>query len=55
MNKFKNFIDPQGWIGEAFEKQEEYIEEKFTHIEGRLDSIDGKLNAILERLTGFNN
>ncbi len=55
MHEFDTVIDPQGWIGEAFEKQEEYLDGKFAEIDRRFDSIDAKLNAILERLTGVNN
>ncbi len=41
-------IDPQGWIGEAFER----VYEDIDNLETKLDSANSKLDAILQRLTG---
>ncbi len=39
-------VDPEGWIGEAFERLE-------TDIEELRQEVNGKLDAILQRLTGL--
>ena len=41
-------IDPQGWIGGAFER----VYEDIDNLETKLDSANSKLDAILQRLTG---
>ncbi|MDJ0716162.1 MAG: hypothetical protein QNJ54_18360, partial [Prochloraceae cyanobacterium] len=38
-------IDPQGWIGEAFER----VYEDIDNLETKLDSANSKLDAILQR------
>ena len=40
-------IDPEGWIGEAFEAIEKHMDE-------RMDSLEGKLDTILRHITGIN-
>lgn len=40
-------IDPEGWIGEAFETMEK-------HMDQRMDSLEGKLDTILRHITGMN-
>ena len=39
-------IDPEGWIGEAFEAMEK-------HMDQRMDSLEGKLDTILRHITGI--
>ncbi len=50
-------IDPQGWIGEAFERLEEDIDTKFNEVKREIAELrretNGKLDAILQRLTGM--
>jgi|GEM_PF-952179 len=46
-------VDPKGWIGEAFERFEEDLEEKFGNIEARFETVNQKLDTILKRLTGY--
>jgi hypothetical protein len=40
-------IEPDGWIGEAFQVLE-------THVDQRLDTIDAKLDTIMRHITGMN-
>ena len=42
-------IDPQGWIGEAFER----VYEDIDNLETKLDSANHKLDTIVQRLTGI--
>ena len=51
-DEFDRVINPQGWIGEAFEKQEEHIDEQFAQVKVQLNPLEGKLDAVLQRLTG---
>lgn len=48
-------IDPQGWIGEAFER----VYEDIDRLENKLDNLDrtvnSKLDTILKHITGLNN
>ena len=47
-------IDPEGWIGEAFNVLETHIDQKFDEVDGRLNSMDSKLNIIMRHITGIN-
>lgn len=40
-------VEPDGWIGEAFNVLE-------LHVDQRLDAIDGKLDTIMRHITGIN-
>jgi hypothetical protein len=40
-------VEPDGWIGEAFQVLE-------THVDQRLDTIDAKLDIIMRHITGMN-
>jgi hypothetical protein len=40
-------VEPDGWIGEAFQVLE-------THVDQRLDTIDAKLDTIMRHITGMN-
>jgi hypothetical protein len=40
-------VEPDGWIGEAFQVLE-------AHVDQRLDTIDAKLDTIMRHITGMN-
>jgi hypothetical protein len=40
-------VEPDGWIGEAFNVLE-------LHVDQRLDAIEGKLDTIMRHITGIN-
>lgn len=51
-SEFDRVIDPQGWIGEAFEKLEEHNDRQFAEVKAQLNTLEVKLDAVLQRLTG---
>ena len=60
--ELNNVVDPQGWIGEAFEHLTEdmeqgfaHVEKRFADVEKRLDELNGKIDIILQHLTGMSN
>jgi uncharacterized coiled-coil protein SlyX len=46
LQEIDHVVDPQGWIGEAFETLEH-------HVDSRMDVLETKLDTILQHLTGF--
>jgi hypothetical protein len=47
-------IEPDGWIGEAFNVLETHIDQKFSEVDRRFDSMDAKLDIIMRHITGLN-
>jgi hypothetical protein len=47
-------IEPDGWIGEAFNVLESHVDQHLNAIDQRLDSMDGKLDTIMRHITGMN-
>ena len=47
-------IDPQGWIGEAFERVYEDIEALNTKLDRIDQTLNSKLDTILKHITGLN-
>ncbi|MGK7873834.1 MAG: hypothetical protein AB4426_11140 [Xenococcaceae cyanobacterium] len=43
-----NVVDPQGWIGEAFERISEDMDERFDGVDNRFDELNGKIDIILK-------
>jgi prefoldin subunit 5 len=54
MQEMDKVIDPQGWIGQAFERVYEEIDEVETKLEAKIDDANRKLDLILQHLTGMN-
>jgi hypothetical protein len=48
-----NILDPSGWIGEAFDLQEQDLEAIKAEIKGLQAEVNGKLDVILTHLTGL--
>ena len=42
-------IDPEGWIGEAFE----VLDKDLTEMKTQMDSMDSKLDIIMRHITGM--
>ncbi|MGF1481265.1 MAG: hypothetical protein ACFB4I_17575 [Cyanophyceae cyanobacterium] len=53
-DEFDRVIDPEGWIGEAFEKLEEHFDAELAEVKQEIKAANGKLDAILTRLTRWN-
>ena len=49
MQEIDQVIDPEGWIGEAFER----VYEDIDQLETKIDEANRKLDLILQRLTGM--
>ena len=49
-----NVVDPKGWIGEAFERLEEDLDERFEEVRQEVKECNRKLDIILQHLTGLN-
>jgi hypothetical protein len=47
LDSVDRIVEPDGWIGEAFQVLE-------THVDQRLDTIDAKLDTIMRHITGIN-
>jgi hypothetical protein len=43
-------VDPEGWIGEAFE----LMEKELSEVKQDVKSIDRKIDTILQHITGMN-
>ena len=43
-------IDPEGWIGEAFE----VLDKDLTDMKAQMESMDSKLDVIMRHITGIN-
>ena len=52
-DEFDRVIDPEGWIGEAFEKLEETMDAELAEVKQEIQSANRKLDIILQRLTGL--
>ncbi|WP_299407503.1 hypothetical protein [Acaryochloris sp. IP29b_bin.148] len=46
LQEIDHVVDPQGWIGEAFETLE-------NHFDSRMDVLESKLDTMLQHLTGY--
>ncbi|MEO0804435.1 MAG: hypothetical protein AAFY57_19515 [Cyanobacteria bacterium J06642_2] len=46
-------IDPDGWIGQAFEVEQAHNDEQFARLHSELANLNGKLDTILRHLTGM--
>ena len=55
LKELDRVVDPQGWIGEAFERLEEDIDELRQEVNEKFDTLNGKLDVILQHLTGLSN
>ncbi len=53
MQEIDQVIDPEGWIGEAFERVYEDIDQLKTEMDAKFSKVNGKLDAIWQRLTGM--
>ena len=51
--ELNNVVDPQGWIGEAFESLIEDRSSQFADVNRRLDEVNGKIDIILKHITGI--
>lgn len=47
-------VDPEGWIGEAFNVLESHVDRRLDVIDQRLNSMDSKLDTIMRHITGMN-
>ncbi len=47
-------VDPEGWIGEAFNVLESHVDQRLDTIHQRLSSMDSKLDTIMRHITGLN-
>ncbi|WP_404785504.1 hypothetical protein [Altericista sp. CCNU0014] len=54
LQEIDRIVDPQGWIGEAFNVLESHVDRRFDTIDHRLDSMDSKIDTILQHITGIN-
>ena len=43
-------IDPEGWIGEAFE----VLDKDLADMKSQMESMDSKLDVIMRHITGIN-
>ena len=51
ISEIDRVIDPEGWIGEAFE----VLDKDLTAMKAQMDSMDAKLDTIMRHITGMNN
>lgn len=54
LDGFDHVIEPDGWIGEAFNVLEAHIDQKFSEIDKHFNSMDSKLDIIMRHITGMN-
>ena len=54
LQEMDRIVDPEGWIGEAFNVLESHIDQRLSSIDERLDSMDSKLDTIMRHITGMN-
>lgn len=54
-NELDNVVDPEGWIGEAFELLEKDIDEVKEEIYKIRQEVNGKLDVIMKHITGLDN
>jgi DNA ligase (NAD+) len=54
LQEMDRIVDPEGWIGEAFNVLESHIDQRLDRIDERFDSIDSKLDTIMRHITGMN-
>jgi DNA-binding FrmR family transcriptional regulator len=47
-------IEPDGWIGEAFNVLETHMDQKFSEVDQRFNSMDAKLDIIMRHITALN-
>lgn len=50
LQEIDRVIDPEGWIGEAFE----VLDKDLTDMKQEMQSMNAKLDAIMKHITGMN-
>jgi predicted nucleic acid-binding Zn-ribbon protein len=56
MQELDNVVDPQGWIGEAFERLEDDLSEmkgEMLEIRREMNQFNSKIDIILKHITGM--
>lgn len=46
-------VDPEGWIGEAFNVLETHMDQKFAEVDHQLTDVNAKLDIIMRHVTGM--
>ena len=54
VGEIDRIVDPEGWIGEAFEAMETHMDQKLGEMKAQMDSMDSKLDTIMRHITGMN-
>lgn len=54
LQEMDRIVDPEGWIGEAFNVLESHLDQRLDRIDKRFDSMDSKLDTIMRHITGMN-
>jgi hypothetical protein len=54
LQEIDRIVDPQGWIGEAFNVLESHVDSRLDAIDHRLNTMDTKIDTILQHITGIN-
>ncbi len=54
VGEIDRIVDPEGWIGEAFEAMETHMDQKLNEMKAQMDSMDSKLDTIMRHITGMN-
>ena len=54
MSEIDRVIDPEGWIGEAFEVLDKDLTELKEELTQQIDAMDRKLDIIMRHITGMN-
>jgi hypothetical protein len=50
LQEMDRIVDPEGWIGEAFNVLESHLDQRLDRIDQRFDSMDSKLDTIMRHL-----
>ena len=53
VGEIDRIVDPEGWIGEAFEAMENHMDQKLGEMKAQIDSMDSKLDTIMRHITGM--
>ena len=54
VGEIDRIVDPEGWIGEAFEAMETHMDQKLGDMKAQMDSMESKLDIIMRHITGMN-
>ena len=54
VGEIDRIVDPEGWIGEAFEAMETHMDQKLGEMKAQMESMDSKLDVIMRHITGMN-